>query len=125
MLFNIPATKRVKTKQILIIWIEDDEEGVLYLHKDAFVIKANVVNSEFNRILIDSRSWVDILFKSTLDEIGITNLRLEHINTSLKGLGERRLIPLGVIKLLITIWSQTIKKIIILDFIVVEEISPY
>lgn len=48
---------------------------------------------------------MDVLFKSTLNEMGIADLRLEHTNTSLKGFGEGKLIPLGMVKLPITIGS--------------------
>ena len=85
-LFNVPAAKRAKTGQIPIIWIDDDE-GVLYLHKDALVISADVANKKFNQILVDIGSSVDVLFKLTVDKIGITGLMLENMSTSLRGFG--------------------------------------
>ena len=75
------------------MWIDDDEDGVLYPHEDALVIKAMVVGKEFRRILVDTGSSVDILFKSALDDIRIADLRLERTNTSLKGFGGGRLTP--------------------------------
>ena len=87
-LFNLPTMKKVKVRQVSIMWTDDDEEGILYPHKDALVIRANVACKEFNRILVDGGSSVDILFKSTLEEMGIADLKLEHTNTSLKGLEE-------------------------------------
>lgn len=77
----------------------------MYPHKDALVIRATVASKKFDRVLVDTRSPVDVMFKSTLNEMGITDLRLEHTNTSLKGFGERKLIPLGMVKLPITIGS--------------------
>lgn len=65
------------------------------------------------------------MFKSTLYEIGITDLRIEHTNTSLKGFSEGRLTPLGVVELSITIGSASSEKRIILNFVVVDEKSPY
>lgn len=87
------------------MWTDEDGEGVLYPHDDALVIRANVASKKFDRVLVDTSSSVDVLFKSTLNEMGITNLRLEHTNTSLKGFGEGKLIPLGMVKLPITIGS--------------------
>ena len=57
--------------------------------------------------------------------MGIADLRIEHINTSLKGFGGGRLAPLGVVELPITIGSAPLEKTMILDFIVVDEESPY
>lgn len=73
-LFNVPAVKKMRTRQVPIMWIKDNEEGVLYPHKDALLIKASVVRCEFNRILVDSGSSDDVLFKGTLD----AKIRLFH-----------------------------------------------
>lgn len=52
--FNMSAAKRAKTKQVQIMWTKDNEEGVMYPHKDALVIRANVASREFKKILVDS-----------------------------------------------------------------------
>lgn len=96
--------------------------GDLCPHEDALVIRVNVACREFNMIFMDSRSLVDILFKSTLNEMWIANLRFEHTNTSLKGFKGGRLTLLGVIVLPITIGSKPFEM---LDFIVIKENSPY
>ena len=49
------------------------------------MIKAMVAGKEFRRILVDTGSSVDILFKSALNDMGIADLKLERMNTSLKG----------------------------------------
>ena len=67
------------------MWTNENEEGVLYPYVDALVIKATAASKRFDRILVDTGSSVDILFKSTLEEMGIANLKLEHTNTSLNG----------------------------------------
>lgn len=48
-LFNMSATKQPKTWQVLIMWTEDNEKGVLYPYKDALVMKMNVASKRFNR----------------------------------------------------------------------------
>lgn len=104
---------------------KDENEGVLYRQEDALVIEAIVVSKKFDRILVDTGSSIDVLFKSTLDEIGIADLRMKYTNTSLKGFGGGSLTPLGVVELPITIGSAPFEKTMILDFIVVDEESPY
>ena len=123
--FNTPATKRARIRQVPIIWMDEDEEGILYPHEDALVIKATAASKKFNWILVDTGSSVDVLFKSTLEEIGIADLRLEHTNTSLKGFGRGKLVPLGVVELPITIGSSPTEKTMILNFVVVDEESSY
>ena len=112
-------------RQVLIMWTDDDENGVLYPHEDALVIKAIVASKEFQRILVDTGSSVNILFKSTLDEMGIVDLKLEQTNTSLKGFRGGRLTPMGIIELPITVGSKPFEKTVMLDFVLVEEKSPY
>ncbi|XP_024033596.1 uncharacterized protein LOC112095717 [Citrus clementina] len=68
---------------------------------------------------------VDILFKSALDDMGISDLKLERTNTSLKGFGGGRLTPMGIIELPITVGSKPFERTMMLDFVVVEERSPY
>ncbi|XP_024035493.1 uncharacterized protein LOC127899252 [Citrus sinensis] len=124
-LFNLPAAKRAKVRQVPIMWTENDEEGILYPHEDALVIKALVASTELRRILVDTGSSVDILFKSALDDMGISDLKLERTNTSLKGFGGGRLTPMGVIELPITVGTKPFERTMMLDFVVVEERSPY
>ena len=81
------------------MWTDEEEEGVLYPHKDALVIKATAASKRFDRILVDTGRSVDVLFKLTLEEMGVVDLRLEHTNTSLKGFGGGKLVPLGVVEL--------------------------
>lgn len=81
--------------------------------------------SKLNRILVDSSSSVDFLFKNTLDEIRIAYLKMEHTSTSLKWFGGWKLRPLGVVLMLVNIGMKLFEITIILDFMVVEEDNPY
>ncbi|KAH9715068.1 hypothetical protein KPL71_020894 [Citrus sinensis] len=124
-LLNTPAAKRVRVRQVPIMWTDEDEEGILYPHEDALVIKATVASKKVDRILIDTGSSVDVLFKSTLEKMGIADRKLEYTNTSLKGFGGGKLVPLGVVELPITIGSSPTERTMILDFVVVDEEGPY
>lgn len=124
-LFNMPTAKRVKTRQLPIVWTDEDKEGVLYPYEDALVIKASVPSKKFDWILVDSWSSVDVLLKSILDKMRITYLSPEYASTSLKGFGGGRLTPLGVAELPITIGSAPFENTMMLDFIIVDKDSPY
>ncbi|XP_024036977.1 uncharacterized protein LOC112096961 [Citrus clementina] len=107
------------------MWTDEDEEWILYPHEDALVIKATIASKKFDRILVDTGSSVDVLFKSTLEEMGIADRKLEYTNTSLKGFGGGKLVPLGVVELPITIGGPPTERTMILDFVVVDEEGPY
>lgn len=80
--------------------------GILYLYKDSEIL-------------------VDILFKFTLDEMEIIYLSLKYTNTFMKRFEGGRLTLLGFVELFVTINSRPFEKIIMLDFMVVEENSLY
>lgn len=107
------------------MWTNDDEEGILYPYEDALVIRADITSKRCDRILVDIGSSVDVMFKSTLNSVRIAGLRLKSTNTSLKGFGGGRLIPLGLVELPVTIGTSQFQKIVILDFVVINEDSPY
>ena len=69
-------------------------------------------------------SSVNILFKVTLDEMGIADLKMEPSNTSLKGFGGRRLMSMGVVELL-TISLKAFGRTMMLDFVVVDKDIRY
>lgn len=107
------------------MWTDEDEKKVLYLDEDTLVIEATVTSKKFDQIFVDTGSLVDVLFKSTLEEMGIVYLRIDHTNTSLAGFSGGRLNPFSVVELPITIGSAPSEKTMILDFVVVDKESPY
>ena len=107
------------------MWTYENEKGILYPHEDALVIKAIVVGTELRQILVDMGSSVDIWFKSALNDMKISDLKLERTNTSLKGFGGGRLTPMGIIELPIIVGSKLFKRTVMLDFVMVEERIPY
>ena len=123
--FNTPAAKRARIRQVLIMWTNEDKEWILYPYKDALVFKVTAASKKCDRVLVDTGSSVDVLFKSTLEEMGIADLRLEHTNTFLKGFRGGKLVPLSVVELPITIGNSSTEKTMILDFVVVDEEGPY
>lgn len=55
--------------------------NVIYLKDDAIVVSINIVGFNVNKIFIDARSSVDILFKKTLDQLRIQQLEFELFDT--------------------------------------------
>ena len=119
------ARYAMTSKEVFFNTPDKDEERILYPHEDALVIKATVTSKKFDRILVDTWSSVDVLFKSTLEEMRIADLKLEYTNTSLKGFRGGKLVPLSVVELPITIGSSPTERTMILDFMVVDEEGPY
>ncbi|KAJ4710340.1 Beta-porphyranase [Melia azedarach] len=83
--FNVQTQKKQKTPSTLIMFTNEDENDVIYPQNDAIVVSMNIAGFNINRIFIDPGSSVDILFKRTVDELGIQQLELEPFHTPLYG----------------------------------------
>ena len=59
-----------------ITFLEQNLQLETYPHTDAMVIKANIIGWEINRVLIDSRSSVDIIFVNAFDKMKLSRNQL-------------------------------------------------
>ncbi|XP_073271555.1 uncharacterized protein [Primulina huaijiensis] len=77
----------------------EDLRGVVTPHNDALVVTATVANYDVARIFIDDGSSVNILFKSTLDQMKVERFEFEPISTRLYGFAGHAIPPLSQIVL--------------------------
>ncbi|KAL2224136.1 UNVERIFIED_CONTAM: hypothetical protein Sindi_2943300 [Sesamum indicum] len=54
---------------------------------DPIVIRLDIANFTVHKVLVDSGSSADIIFKNVIDKMGLENLRLEPVKTPLVGFG--------------------------------------
>ena len=123
--FNIPAQKKQRVQRVPIMFTNKDEEVVAHPHEDALVVKVMLAGHELNRAPVDRGSSIDILFKQTLEDLQIGDLKFDPVKTPLKGFGRAELIPLRVIDLTLTIGSSPLQKTVIVTWVIVNEPSPY
>lgn len=64
---NVLVEKKSRIAIVLIIITYKDIMGVSYPHDDALVVTLGMGIFEVNKIVIDTESSVDIIFKDTLD----------------------------------------------------------
>lgn len=83
------------------------------------MVSMNITGFSVNRIFIDLGSSVNILFKKTLDELGLRQLQLEPFHTPIYGFGNDQVAPLERIKLPIMISTSLCIKTQMIDFLVV------
>lgn len=77
------ARKKPWMAIVLIMFTDEDEAGVHYLHDDAFMVTLVVGPSGVNKILIDTGNSEDIIFKDILNLMKIENLRLGLVDDTL------------------------------------------
>ncbi|XP_075479300.1 uncharacterized protein LOC142520184 [Primulina tabacum] len=103
----------------------DDLRGIVAPHNDALVVTATVANYDVARIFIDNGSSVNILFKSTLDQMNVEGFEFEPISTSLYGFAGHAISPLGQIVLPLSFGHEPRRVTKMTTFTVVDTPSAY
>ncbi|GAV86019.1 hypothetical protein CFOL_v3_29453, partial [Cephalotus follicularis] len=83
----------------VISFSEADYEGVCFHHDDPVVVTLQVKLFTMKRILIDSGSSTDILYKHAFDQLRLPTDQLRPVKTPLMGFLGEMVHPLGTIDL--------------------------
>ncbi|XP_042396711.1 uncharacterized protein LOC121986842 [Zingiber officinale] len=86
-----------------------DLEGLELPHDDALIIKAIIANSRVARVLVDTGSSVNILFRTAFEEMQIDAVELQPVATSLYGFTGNEVKPIGQIKLAISLGTEPLE----------------
>ncbi|GAV65871.1 LOW QUALITY PROTEIN: hypothetical protein CFOL_v3_09385, partial [Cephalotus follicularis] len=120
------ASKRLKSgeDEEVISFSDTDYEGVCLLHDDPVVVTLQVKLFTMKRILIDSGSSADILYKHAFDQVRIPADKLRPVKTPLVGFTEM-IHPLGSIDLSVVAGTAPRLTQVQMIFLVVDTLSPY
>ncbi|KAL8488627.1 hypothetical protein ACS0TY_024788 [Phlomoides rotata] len=75
------------------MFTENDLNGILMPHNDPLVINMNIMGTKVHRLLVDTRSYANIIFRTTLDKLGNYKSYLEPCNHRILGFGDAVSIP--------------------------------
>ncbi|XP_020554491.1 uncharacterized protein LOC110013115 [Sesamum indicum] len=102
-----------------------DRLDIANFMNDPMVVKLDIVNFAVHKVLIDSRSSTDIIFKSVVDKMGLENARLEPVKTPLVGIGGSEVSSLGTIELPVSMGEEPKRKTLMVKFLVVDTPFTY
>ncbi|XP_073280625.1 uncharacterized protein [Primulina huaijiensis] len=102
-----------------------DLRGIVAPHNDALVVPATIVNYDVARIFIDNGSSVNILFKSTLDQMKVEGFEFDPVSTPLYGFAGHAIPPLGQITLPLSLGRDPRRVTKMITFTVVDTPSSY
>ncbi|GAV70001.1 LOW QUALITY PROTEIN: hypothetical protein CFOL_v3_13500, partial [Cephalotus follicularis] len=121
------ATQRLRTggEEEVITFSEADYEGVRLPHDDPVVVTLLVELFTMKRILIDSGSSADILYKHAFDQLRIPADQLKPVKTPLVGFAGETIHPLGSINLSVVAGTAPRQTQVEMTFLVVDTPSPY
>ncbi|KAL2230582.1 UNVERIFIED_CONTAM: Retrovirus-related Pol polyprotein from transposon [Sesamum indicum] len=92
---------------------------------DPMVIKLDIANFTVHKVLIDSGSSADIIFKNVVDRMELENARLEPVKTPLVGFGGSEVASLGTIELPVSMGDEPKRKTLMVKFLVVDTPFTY
>ncbi|GAV69750.1 LOW QUALITY PROTEIN: hypothetical protein CFOL_v3_13251, partial [Cephalotus follicularis] len=123
---QVPHSKRLRTGgEEEVITFSADYEGVRLPHDDPVVVTLLVELFTMKRILIDSGSSADILYKHAFDQLRILADQLKPIKTPLVGFSGETIHPLGSICLSVVAGTAPRQTQVEMTFLVVDTPSPY
>ncbi|GAV57529.1 hypothetical protein CFOL_v3_01066, partial [Cephalotus follicularis] len=109
----------------VISFSEADYEGVRLPHDDPVVVTLLVELFTMKRILLDSGSSADILYKHAFDQLRIPADQLKPVKTPLVGFTGETIHPLGSINLSVVAGTAPRQTQVEMTFLVLDTPSPY
>ncbi|GAV58719.1 hypothetical protein CFOL_v3_02252, partial [Cephalotus follicularis] len=124
---RVNHSKRLRTggDEEVISFSEVDYEGVRLPHDDLVVVTLQVALFTMKRILIDSESSADIIYKHAFDQLRIPADQLKTVKTPLVGFAGEMVHPLGSIDLSVVAGTAPRQTQVEITFLVVDTPSPY
>ena len=122
---EIQAVSKLSRLDNTITFSDSDLEGCQHPYDDPLVVRAIVANTTVHRVLIDNGSSADIIFASAFDKMGIGRENLDLVNTHLRGFSGEKVLPLGLIQLVLTLGEPPCQATTTARFLVVDAPSAY
>ena len=122
---EVQAVSKKPRLNTAITFSDSDLEGCQHPHDDPLVIRVVVANKKIHRVLVDNGSLADIIFASTFDKMGIGREKLEPVNTHMRGFSGEKVLPLGSIRLVLTLGDPPCQETTAVRFLVVDASSAY
>jgi hypothetical protein len=119
-----PPKSRKRDTQV-IGFSDDDYEGVSLPHTDALVLSLAIANHKIHRILIDTGSSADILYRSAFELMKIDIRKVIPARHSLVGFTGEQVLPLGSIELPVMAGAYPRQRTIMVRFLIIDRPSAY
>ncbi|KAF8088723.1 hypothetical protein N665_0532s0082 [Sinapis alba] len=110
-----------ETGSDIIVSKERETSNKVKPHNDLLVIELTIANIDVARILVNTGSSIDIVFKSTLERMKLTYSKIMESPIPLVGLSRETTMTLGSISLAVK--AMRIKKVV--EFLIIDCPASY
>jgi hypothetical protein len=114
-----------KCEDLLIGFSKEDFAGVSLPHSDALVVTLVIANHKIHRVLVDTGSSTDIIYKSAFELMSIGQGKLVPVKGPLVSFSGEQVLPIGSIDLPVMAGTSPQEKTVMVKFLVVEGRSAY
>lgn len=108
-----------------VIFTDEDVQGMVQPHDDALVVMMEIVGKDVFKILVDTKSSVDIIFKHVLERLNTRGSNMEEALASLVGFSGRSVWPANIISLPVFVSNESAVVAMVVKFVSVDQLSPY
>ncbi|KAL0454972.1 UNVERIFIED_CONTAM: hypothetical protein Slati_0836400 [Sesamum latifolium] len=115
-----PKKKEERKHEKKISFSQQDLDLMRNQNNDALVNSATLSNFWVKNVLVDSGSSTDIIFNDAYVQLGIDNVQLRKVNTSLTGFSTEMIEPLGELMLPLSLGSYPKRSTKMVKFLVVK-----
>ena len=95
----------------LVINPQELRRGIHHPHNDPLMITAQIGSSVVTKILVDTRSAVNVIFRHAFEQMGISNDKLEPSPEPIFGFNNMGTTPLGQVKLLVQLGLPSCSRV--------------
>ncbi|XP_052197197.1 uncharacterized protein LOC127804377 [Diospyros lotus] len=118
-------SKRARVAMKEITFSEDDARDIHWPHNDALVICAYIGNMEVQRIMVDTGSSVNVMYRAYFDQMGLGPEQLSSSPEPLYGFTGDAVVPIGRVKLPFTVGSPGREATAMEEFLIIDCPSAY
>jgi hypothetical protein len=104
----------------VISFSDDDYAGISLPHIDALVLSLAIANHKIHRILIDTGSSADILYRSAFELMKINRRKVIPARHSLVGFTGEQVLPLRSIALPVMAGTYPRQRTIMVRFLIID-----
>ncbi|XP_052172161.1 uncharacterized protein LOC127788085 [Diospyros lotus] len=108
-----------------IFFTKSDSKDVHWPHNDAFVVRARIGNIEVQKIMVDTGSLINVMYRGCFDQMGLGPDQLIASPEPLYGFTGNAVIPKGCIKLSLTVGESSLQATAKADFLIINSPSIY